>query len=81
MRSVRVVRHVPVVHADKELVGIVGIRDAAVIATDLLDALVLEETRHAMEETRLPTGARRIVEDMRGPTRMDRLPPTRRRGP
>ena len=67
MRSAGVVRRVPVVNADRELVGIVSISDVAVIAKDLIDAVLLEETHNAMNEVKVLTGAKSIVKDMRRP--------------
>ena len=74
MRSAGVVRRVPVVNANRELVGVVSISDIAVIAKDLIDGVFLEETHHAMNEAKILTGAKRIVKDIRRPTKMDRLP-------
>lgn len=75
MRSANVARRVPVVNANDELVGIVSISDIAVIAKDLMEGVFLEETHHALQETKILTGAKRIVKDMRRPTKTDRLPP------
>lgn len=75
MRSAGVVRRVPVVNANRELVGIVSVSDVAVIAQDLINGILLEETHHSMTETKILTGAKRIVKDIRRPTKMDRLPP------
>lgn len=75
MRSARLARRIPVVNANDELVGIVSISDIAVIAKDLMDAVMLEETHHALEEARVLTGGKRIADDMRRPTKLDRLPP------
>lgn len=74
MRSAGVVRRVPVVNADKELVGIVSVSDVAVIAKDLLDGILLEETNNAMNEAKVLTGAKRVVKDIRRPSKPDRLP-------
>jgi CBS domain-containing protein len=75
LRSAGVVRRAPVVNATGELIGIVSISDVAVIAKDLVDAVLLDETHTAMEETHLLTGAKRIVDDMRRPTKTSHLPP------
>ena len=75
MRSAGVVRRVPVVNGENERVGIVSISDVAVIAKDLVDAVLLEETHNATKESQILTGAKRIVKDMRRPTKLDRLPP------
>jgi len=75
MRSAGVVRRLPVVNAERELIGLVSISDVAVIAKDLLDGVLLEETHHAMTEARVLTGGKRIVKSIRRPSKMDRLPP------
>lgn len=75
MRSAGVVRRLPVVNASNELLGVVSISDIAVIAQDLLQGIMLEETHHAMNEVRVLTGAKRIVKDIRRPTKTDRLAP------
>ena len=74
LRSAGVVRRVPVVNASNELLGVVSISDIAVIAKDLVDAVMLDETHSALTETRLLTGGKRIVDVMRRPTKEDRLP-------
>lgn len=73
MRSAGVVRRVPVVNELDELVGVVSVSDIAVIAKDLVDAILLEETHHSMTEAKFLTGAKRIVKDIRRPTRTDEL--------
>lgn len=75
MRSAGVVRRVPVVNDEKELLGIVSISDLAVIAQDLIEALLLEETHNATHNAHLLTGAKRIGKHIRAPTKDDRLPP------
>lgn len=75
MRSAGVVRRLPVVNANKELLGLVSISDVAVIAKDLIDGILLEETHHAMTEAHILTGAKRIVKEIRRPSKIDRLPP------
>ncbi len=75
LRSAGVVRRVPVVNADNELIGVVSLSDLAVIAKDLVDAILLEETHHALREARVPTGGKELVRHMRRPTKEDRLPP------
>jgi CBS domain-containing protein len=74
LRSAGVVRRVPVVNANRELLGVVSISDIAVIARDLVDAVLLDETHTALNEARILTGAKRVVDEMRRPTKMDRLP-------
>lgn len=75
MRSAGVVRRLPVVNANKELLGLVSISDVAVIAKDLIDGILLEETHHAMSEAHILTGAKRIVKEIRRPSQLDKLPP------
>lgn len=69
LRGAGVVRRVPVVNHDKQLVGVVSISDVAVVAKDLLDAILLEDTRHALREVRLPTGGKRIRKAIMNPRR------------
>lgn len=75
MRSAGVARRVPVITPDATVVGIVSISDIAVIAKDLIDAVLLEEAHNAMDEAKVLTGAKRIVKDIRSPTKTDRQPP------
>ena len=75
MRSAGVVRRVPVVNANRELVGVVSISDIAIIAKDLIDAVLLEETHNATKNTHILTGAKTIAKDIRRPTKTDRLLP------
>jgi CBS domain-containing protein len=69
MRSANVARRIPVVNNYNELVGIVSVSDIAVVAQDLIGAVLLEETHHALNETHVLTGAKRIVKEMRRPTK------------
>lgn len=75
MRSAGVVRRVPVVNANKELLGVVSIGDIAVIAKDLIEGVLLDETHNAMNEAHILTGAKRMVKEIRRPSTLDRLPP------
>lgn len=75
MRSAGIVRRVPVVNDQNELLGIVSLSDISVIARDLVDAIMLEETHHALQEAHVQTGAKRIVREIRRPTKGDRRPP------
>jgi len=75
MRSAGVVRRVPVVNAKKELLGIVSISDIAPIAKDLIDAILLEDLHHSTSEAQILTGAKRIVKEIRRPTKLDKLMP------
>ena len=80
MRSAGVVRRLPVVDDEHRLLGLVSISDVAIIAQDLVDAVLLEETHNATKEARILTGGKRIGKDIRRPTKTDRLPhgpPTR----
>lgn len=74
-RSAGVVRRAPVVNEQKELIGVVSVSDVAVIARDLIDGILLEETHNALEKVHVLTGAKRVVKDIRRPTKTDRLPP------
>lgn len=74
LRSAGVVRRVPVVNANRELLGVVSIGDIAVIAKDLVEAVLLDETHAAMKEARILTGGKRVVKEIRRPTKEDRLP-------
>lgn len=80
LRSAGVVRRVPVVSADKELVGVVSISDIAVIAQDLIDAVLLEDVRHALREVRAPTGGKAMQQELRHPRKANgtRRPPVRK---
>jgi signal-transduction protein with cAMP-binding, CBS, and nucleotidyltransferase domain len=69
MRGANVARRIPVVNAYNELLGIVSISDIAVVAKDLIDAIMLEETHHALEEARVMTGGKRLVKEIRRPTK------------
>lgn len=75
LRSAGVVRRVPVVDENGRLVGVVSISDVAVMAKDLIDAVLLEETHNSMDEAKVLTGAKRVVKEIRRPTKTDRLPP------
>lgn len=81
MRSAGAVRRLPVVDADKRLVGIVSIADIAVIAKDLIDGIFLEDTHHAMNEVRQVTGAKRMAKEIGRPAKSDRLPSEPRSAP
>lgn len=74
LRSAGVVRRVPVVNANRELLGVVSISDISVIAKDLIDAVLLEETHSATREVHMLTGAKRITKEIRRPTKTDKLP-------
>ncbi|MFA5860151.1 MAG: CBS domain-containing protein [Candidatus Thermoplasmatota archaeon] len=67
-RSGGVVRRLPVVNDLNELVGVVSISDVAVIAKDLIDAILLEDTRHALKEVHLPSGGKHVEKEIRSPT-------------
>jgi CBS domain-containing protein len=74
LRSAGVVRRVPVVNAKKELIGLVSISDLAVVAKDLIDAVLLEDTRHSLSEVRGPSGGKRVKKVTRSPTNAVALP-------
>lgn len=75
MRSAGVVRRIPVVNANKELLGIVSISDIAPIAKDLINAILLEDLHHSTKETHILTGAKRVVKEIRRPSKLEKLPP------
>lgn len=66
MREAGVVRRLPVVDGRQRLVGIVSISDISVIARDLIDAVMLEETHNATHEAKVLTGAKRIEKEIHG---------------
>lgn len=67
LRGAGVVRRVPVVNDAHELVGVVSLSDIAVIARDLVDAVLLEDAHHALSEVRVPSGGKRVQKEIRGP--------------
>lgn len=68
LRSAGVVRRVPVVNQDDELVGIVSISDIAVVAEKLVDALMLEAKHTALHEAHVLTGGKRVAGALRRPS-------------
>lgn len=58
----------------RELLGLVSIADIAVVAKDLIDAVLKEETQHSLKRTHALTGGKRIIKRIRRPTQMDRIP-------
>lgn len=83
LRSGGVVRRLPVLTPEGEVVGIVSISDVAVMAKDLLDAVLLDETHNATKRAHVLTGGKRIAKVIRRPTkaqagRLPPEPPTRR---
>jgi CBS domain-containing protein len=67
LRSAGVVRRVPVVNDQDQLVGVVSISDIAVITQDLVEALLLEDTRHSLKEAKVATGGKAMLKEMRHP--------------
>lgn len=67
MRSAGVVRRVPVLGADGELVGVVSLSDLASVAKDLLDGILAEDLHNATANARVLTGAKRIAKRIRRP--------------
>lgn len=72
LRSAGVARRVPVVTEAGRPIGVVSLSDVAVIAKRTVDAILLEETRHALKEARVPTGGRRLRESIERPSRKRR---------
>jgi CBS domain-containing protein len=84
LRGAHLARRVPVVGPRRELLGLVSIADIAVVAKDLIDAVLQEETQHSLKRARALTGGKRIAKRIRRPTKMGRLPdaePIAKRGP
>jgi CBS domain-containing protein len=73
-RSAGMVRRVPVVNEDRQLLGVVSLSDVAVIGKDILDAILMDETHHALNEAHIMTGGKRVVKKIRRPTKTQRLP-------
>lgn len=69
LRSAGVVRRVPVVDRERRLLGVVSISDLAVVAKDLTDAILLEDTRHSLRETKVATGGKRVHKMLLAPAR------------
>lgn len=74
LRSAGVVRRVPVVNQNDELVGIVSISDIAVVAEKLVDALMLEAKHTSLHEAHVLTGGKRVVKELRRPSKAGQLP-------
>lgn len=72
-RSAGVVRRLPVVNDRDELVGLLSISDLAVVAQDLLGAIMLEETSEA-QRPHILTGGKSVVKRIRRPSKADQLP-------
>lgn len=72
-RSGGVVRRLPVIDDRDQLVGLLSISDLAVVAEDLLGAIMLEET-HEARQPHLLTGGKEIVKRMRRPSKAEQMP-------
>lgn len=72
-RSAGVVRRLPVVNRSDNLVGLVSVSDLAVVAEDLMGAIMLEETSNS-RKPHLLTGAKEMVKRMRRPSKADAMP-------
>jgi CBS domain-containing protein len=68
LRSAGMVRRVPVVNRNNELLGLVSLSDIAVVAKDLMDAIMLDEVHHATKEARVLTGGKMVQKEIRRPT-------------
>ena len=74
LRGANLARRAPVLNQRDELVGVVSISDIAVIARDLVDAVLHEETHNSLREARALTGGKRIIKRIRRPAKADRIP-------
>lgn len=74
LRGAHLARRVPVVGPRRELLGVISIADIAVVAKDLIDAVLREETQHSLKRTRALTGGKRIIKRIRRPSKAGRIP-------
>lgn len=73
MRGAGAVRRLPVVDARQELVGLVSIGDIALVASKLLDAVMLDATHSALDETAVATGGQRMADALHPAAPLGRL--------
>lgn len=74
MRGASLPKRIPVVDGDK-LVGLVSIDDIAVIADELNEEVFRNYTHVSLEETKVPTGAKRMSQRLRSPGETDTREP------
>ncbi len=67
MRGAKLAKRMPVVNTSDELVGLVSIDDIAVIADNLNREIFRNYAHTSLEETHVPTGAKRMVKKIRNP--------------
>lgn len=67
MRGTGLPKRMPVVNDQDQLVGLVSIDDLAVIADELNREVFRNYTHVSLEETEVPTGAKRISGELRAP--------------
>lgn len=67
MRGAGLPKRLPVVDGDR-VVGLVSVDDIAVIADNLNQELFRNYTNTSLEETEVPTGAKRVAKKIRAPT-------------
>jgi len=75
MRGAHLANRVPVVNTDDELVGLVSVDDIAVIADNLNREVFRHYAHQSLEETHVPTGAKRMVKKIRNPKKADEQDP------
>jgi CBS domain-containing protein len=75
MRGAHLANRMPVVNSDDELVGLVSVDDIAVIADNLNRELFHHYAHQSLEETHVPTGAKRMVKKIRNPKKADEQDP------
>jgi CBS domain-containing protein len=75
MRGAHLANRMPVVNTDDEVVGLVSIDDIAVIADNLNREVFRHYAHTSLEETHVPTGAKRMVKKIRNPKKADEQDP------
>lgn len=75
MRGAKMANRMPVVNTDDELVGLVSVDDIAVIADNLNREVFHHYAHQSLEETHVPTGAKRMVKKIRNPKKADEQDP------
>lgn len=75
MRGAKLANRMPVVNTEDELVGLVSVDDIAVIADNLNREVFHHYAHQSLEETHVPTGAKRMVKKIRNPKKADEQDP------